>query len=72
MRRHPLAFSEIRWVKNDPNELDITKMRFSADTLRVENMRGERLLLFSNEFNMRWVAERNPQLILSEFGNVNF
>ena len=72
VRRHPLAFSEIRWVKNDPNELDITKMRFSADTLRVENMRGERLLLFSNEFNMRWVAERNPQLILSEFGNVNF
>ncbi len=72
VRRSPLQYTEIRWVMNTPDELDIAKMRLSADALRVENMRGQRLLLFTNEFSVRWVSERHPDLRLSEFGNVAF
>ena len=72
VRRQPLHFKEVRWVLNDPEELDIAKVHFSADTLRVENMRGQRLLLFSNEYNVRWALDRTPGLELGEFGNVSF
>lgn len=72
VRRQPLHYSEIRWVMNDPEKLDIAKVRLSSDVLRVENMRGRRLLLFTNEFSVRWITERNPELQLSEFGNVEF
>ena len=72
VRRQPLAYSEIRWVLNSPDELDIAKMRFSSDTLRVENMRGQRLLLFTSDYSVNWAQERNPDLKLSEFGNVSF
>ena len=72
VRRQPLHYSEIRWVMNNPEELDIAKLRLSSDVLRVENMRGQRLLLFTNEFSVRWITEHNPELQLSEFGNVEF
>ena len=72
VRRQPLHYSEIRWVLNDPNELDISKLRLSSDVLRIENMREQRLLLFTNEFSVRWTEEKNPELKLAEFGNVDF
>ncbi|MDO4503024.1 MAG: peptide chain release factor 3 [Coriobacteriia bacterium] len=72
VRRQPLHFKEVRWVLNDPEELDIAKVHFSSDTLKVENMRGQRVLLFSNEYNVRWALDRTPGLKLGEFGNVSF
>ena len=72
VRRQPLKFTEIRWVMNDPAEFDIAKLRFSSDTLRIENMRGQRLMLFSSEYNVRFAQDRNPELELSEFGNFAF
>lgn len=72
VRRQPLGYSEIRRVLNDPNEFDIAKVHFASDTMRVENWRGERLLLFSNEYNVRWAQEKNPEMKLSAFGNVTF
>ena len=72
VRRQPLHYTEIRWVMNSPEELDIAKMHLSTDVLRVENMRGKRGLLFTNEFSVRWISEKNPNLQLAEFGNVEF
>ncbi len=72
VRRQMLHYSEIRRVANSTDELDIAKVRLSADTLRVEDMRGNRLLLFTNEFNMRWVAEHTEGLKLEEIGNFSF
>ena len=72
VRRQPLPFTQIRWVLNDTDELDIAKLRFSSDTLRVENMRGERLMLFTTDYALRWAEEKNPDLKLSAFGNVQF
>jgi peptide chain release factor 3 len=40
--------------------------------LRVEDMRGGKLLLFTSPWNVDWATDHNPDLILSEFGNVAF
>ena len=35
-------------------------------------MRGNRLLLFTSEWAVRWATDHNPDLKLSEFGNLEF
>ncbi len=72
VRRQPLHYNEIRWITNTPDELDTSKLHLTSDVLRVENMRGQHLLLFTSEFSVRWVEDRNEGLQLSEFGNVSF
>ena len=72
VRRTPLPFSQIRWVMNEPGELDLAAVRLPSDTLKVENMRGHCAVLFSSDFTVRWVEERNPEVKLSPFGNVAF
>ncbi len=71
VRRQGLPYSIIRWVAN-PEEVDVPKLNLTHDTYRVENMRGEKLLLFTSEWNLRYATEHNPDLKLSEFGNVTF
>lgn len=71
VRRQGLPFSIIRWVAN-PEEVDVPKLTLTHDTLRVENMRGEKLLLFTSEWNLSYCVDHNPNLELSEFGNVTF
>ncbi|MGI6754637.1 MAG: peptide chain release factor 3 [Atopobiaceae bacterium] len=72
VRRQPLPYQEIRWVLNGSDELDVNKLNLSRDTAKVEDMRGNRLLLFTNDWNVNWAQERNPELKLSEFGNITF
>ena len=72
MRRQGLPYTEIRWIENDPDEIDTSRLNITRDTLLVEDMRGNRLLLFTNSWNVNWAIEHNPELRLSEVGNVNF
>ncbi len=44
----------------------------TRDTLRVEDMRGGKLLLFTSPWNIDWATDHNKELKLSEFGNVEF
>ena len=37
---------------------------------RIEDLKGNPLLLFVNPWSVRMVEERNPKLKLSEFGNM--
>ena len=69
VRRQPLPYTEIRWIENKPDELDVRTLDLARDTLRVEDMRGNKLLLFINQWNVNWALERNPKLKLSEFGS---
>ncbi len=64
VRRQGLPYSIIRWVAN-PEEVDVPKLNLTHDTYRVENMRGEKLLLFTSEWNLRYGIEHNPNLELS-------
>ena len=46
-------------------DLDLT-----SDTKAVEDMKGNRLLLFTSDWAVRWAETHNETLELSEFGNI--
>ena len=72
VRRQPLGYTDIRWIANEPGSIDVAELNLTRDTLRVEDMRGGKLLLFTSPWNVDWAVEHNPGLRLSEFGNVTF
>ena len=72
IRMQQLPFEQLRWIQNDPDTIDIPGLSLTRDTLRVEDMRGGKLLLFTSPWNVDWATDHNPDLILSEFGNVAF
>ena len=72
VRRSPLGYTDIRWVVGDLDEKAMRALNLTRDTLRVEDMRGGKLLLFTSPWNVDWAREHNPELELSEFGNVTF
>ena len=61
----PLSYQLIRWIDN--RDVDLKALNLSSDTKKVQDMRGNYLLLFANEWSIRWALEHNPQLQLSEF-----
>ena len=66
IRRDGLSYQYLRWIENeefDPKQLDI-----SSDTKLVQDFKDRYLLLFTDEWNIRWAQEHNKWLELSEFG----
>ena len=61
----PLPYQYIRWIKND--QVDFKKLNLSSDTKKVQDLKGQYLLLFSNEWGVRWATDKNPDLVLAEF-----
>ena len=72
VHRTALPYEQLRWIENDPDELDLAKLDLTRDTCKVEDMRGNKLLLFTRPWSIDWASEHNPELRLSEFGNVTF
>ena len=72
VRRQPLPYTDIRWIMNEPDSIDIPGLSLTRDTLRVEDMRGGKLLMFTSPWNIDWATDHNKELVLSEFGNVTF
>ena len=50
------------------DEFDIEKISGTSDMKRIKDLKDRPLLLFVNSWSVRMVEERNPGLILSEFG----
>ena len=67
VRLERLPYEHIRWVENG-SEFDITKIQGTGDMKRIKDLRENPLLLFVNPWSVRMVEERNPGLMLSEFG----
>ena len=65
IRRRDLPYEEIRWLK-DPR-LDPSTLNLTSDTKVVEDFRGNKLLLFTAEWCVRWALEKNEGLELLEF-----
>ncbi len=66
IRMEGLPYQYIRWIENaglDPKTLNLT-----SDTRRIQDLKGNKLLVFANEWSIRWAEEHNKELILSEFG----
>lgn len=68
IRRENLSFQFIRWIENEFEESDLKKLDLTSDTKIVQDFKGNFLLLFTNEWNIRWALEKNPDLRLTEFG----
>ena len=60
-----LPYSEIRWIANP--EIDPKKLHLSSDTKRVQDLKGNNLLLFTSPWNIGWALDHNEGLKLTEF-----
>ncbi len=60
-----LPYSYIRWIDN--KNIDPKALKLSSDTKLVQDLKGNYLLLFTSEWNIRWALDRNEGLELSEF-----
>ncbi|MCI1965263.1 MAG: peptide chain release factor 3 [Oscillospiraceae bacterium] len=70
IRMSPLPYEEIRWIES--TDLDLKELDLTSDTKRVQDVRGANLLLFCNNWSIRWALDHNKGLKLSEFGGTEF
>lgn len=61
-----LPYEHIRWIENK-DEVDAAKLSGTSDMKRVQDMKGNPLLLFINAWSVGMTLERNPGLKLCEF-----
>jgi peptide chain release factor 3 len=62
-----LPFEFIRWIKND--DVDPKTLDLASDTKRVQDLKGNHLLLFTSYWSIDWALEHNKGLELEEFGD---
>ncbi|MBO5928653.1 MAG: peptide chain release factor 3 [Clostridia bacterium] len=60
-----LPYQYIRWVSGE--NVDIKTLDISSDTKRVQDLKGNYLLLFTNSWNIQWALDHNDGLELQEF-----
>ncbi len=61
-----LPYEFIRWIVNediDPKTLDL-----ASDTKRIQDLKGNHLLLFTSYWSIDWALDHNKGLELREFG----
>ncbi len=64
-----LPYQFIRWIKND-SDIDVKALDLASDTKRIQDLRGNHLLLFTSYWSIDWALEHNKGLELQEFGNI--
>lgn len=64
VRREPLEYRFVRWIDRSPVASDRLKLT-STTALALDRGRRE-VLLFQNEWSIRWALENNDGLVLSE------
>ncbi|MCC6094861.1 MAG: peptide chain release factor 3 [Eubacterium sp.] len=66
IRLEMLPYEYIRWIENW-HEVDLDHIVGTSDMKKVEDMKGQPLLLFVNEWSVGMVLDRNKGLVLTEF-----
>lgn len=66
IRLEKLPYEHIRWIEN--NEIDMDKLTGTSDMKKIQDLKGNPLLLFVNSWSVGMTLDRNEGLILSEFG----
>ncbi len=67
IRMDPLPYEYIRWIEN--KDIDVSSLNVTSDTKKIKDLKDRPLLLFTHEWSIRTVQERNKTLVLSEFGH---
>jgi len=62
-----LPYEHIRWIENK-DEVDVRKLQGTSDMKKIQDLKGNPLLLFINQWSIGMTLERNEGLKLSEFG----
>ena len=62
-----LPYEHVRWVAH-PEKVNLDRINGTSDMKKVQDLKGNPLLLFAHEWSVRMVLERNEGLELSEFG----
>ena len=65
IRLEGLPYQYIRWIDNEG--IDPKKLTVTSDTKKIQDLKGRHLLLFTNEWNIRWALEHNEGLVLTDF-----
>lgn len=65
--REGLPYQYLRWIES-PADITEDDLILGNDTRLVEDYHGGKLLLFSSAWSINWVADRNKQLVMAEFG----
>lgn len=63
-----LPYQCVRWIEDqnlDPNTLNL-----NSDTKRVKDLKGRNLLIFMNNWGIKWALDQNKNLELSEVGSL--
>ena len=66
IRLEKLPYEHIRWIEN--KEIDMEKLTGTSDMKKIQDLKGNPLLLFVNAWSVGMTLDRNEGLILSEFG----
>lgn len=67
IRLDQLPYEHIRWIEN-ADEVDVNMISGTSDMKKIKDLKGNPLLLFINSWSVGMVQDRNPKLVLSEFG----
>ena len=62
-----LPYEYVRWI-DDAANVNVDKIQGTSDMKKVQDLKGNPLLLFAHEWSVKMVLERNEGLKLSEFG----
>ena len=66
IRLEQLPYEHIRWIES--RDIDVNKITGTSDMKKIKDLKDNPLLLFINPWSVNMVMERNPGLVLSEFG----
>ena len=67
IRLEPLPYEYIRWIENK-DEIDMNKLTGTSDMKKIQDLKGNPLPLFVNQWSIGMTIDRNKGLVLSEFG----
>ncbi len=60
-----LPYQYIRWVVGE--DVDVKALDLTSDTKCVQDLKGNKLLLFTSSWNIQWALDHNKSLVLQEF-----
>lgn len=66
IRLEKLPYEHIRWIENEG--IDMDKLVGTSDMKKIQDLKGNPLLLFVNSWSVGMTLDRNEGLLLSEFG----
>ncbi|MBO4375578.1 MAG: peptide chain release factor 3 [Lachnospiraceae bacterium] len=65
IRLEQLPYEHIRWIKN--KDVDLDRINGTSDMKKINDLKGNPLLLFVNAWSIGMTLDRNDGLILEEF-----